>query len=334
MTAAFPLDEIDLLGADRFSALGDAPVLIVDAASWHSPLPDTHAVCVGIDREGVLPQVDPEQFDVLLTAAPDAPEPWVSVAPARLAVHAEDLAQAVRDWPMAATIMCRVLRLSDGLTFGRALEVESFAYSSLLGGSEFDRWRKSSAPQPIPAEEGPLVLVDRDADVVTLTLNHPSALNAMTAAMRDALYTAVANTLDDPTAPHVVLQGAGKCFSTGGALGEFGTAIDLAQAHVVRTVRSCAALLNRLGPRATVRLHGACVGSGLEVPTAAAHRIAAQGAWFQLPELRMGLIPGAGGTASVARAIGRHRTAWMLLSGKRIDVHLALTWGLIHEIVG
>ena len=90
------------------------------------------------------------------------------------------------------------------------------------------------------------MLVDRDADVVTLTLNHPRAMNAMTAAMRDALYSALANVLDDPTAPNIILQGAGKCFSTGGALGEFGTATDLAQAHVVRTVHSCAALLDRL----------------------------------------------------------------------------------------
>lgn len=334
MSGTFPLDEIDFLGADRFSALGDVPVLIVDATTWQPPVANIHAVCIGIDSEGALPEIDSGHFDLLLTTAPDAPKPWVSVLPGRLAAHAEDLAQTVRDRPMAATIMCRVLRLSEGLAFGPALEIESFAYSSLLGGSEFDRWRLSCAMQPIPAGEGPMVLAERDADVVTLTLNHPNAQNAMTAAMRDALYSALANVLDDPTVPNMVLQGAGKCFSTGGALGEFGTATDLAQAHVVRTVRSCAALLDRLGPRATVRLHGACVGSGLEVPAAAARRIAAQDAWFQLPELRMGLIPGAGGTASVARAIGRHRTAWMLLSGKRIDARLALTWGLVHGIVG
>lgn len=333
MSGAFPLDEIDFLGADRFSALGDAPVLIVDATAWRPPAVHIHAVCIGIDSEGALPDVDFGHFDLLLTTALDAPKPWVSVLPGRLAAHVEHLAQTVRDWPMAATIMCRVLRLSDGLPFGHALEIESFAYSSLLGGSEFDRWRLSRPPQAIPAGEGPLVLVDRDADVVTLTLNHPRAMNAMTAAMRDALYAALANVLDDPTAPNMVLQGAGKCFSTGGALGEFGTATDLAQAHVVRTVHSCAALLDRLGPRATVRLHGACVGSGLEVPAAAARRLATQDAWFQLPELRMGLMPGAGGTASVARAIGRHRTAWMLLSGKRIDARLALAWGLIHGFV-
>ncbi len=330
MSGAYSSDMIDFLGTDRFSALGDAPVMVVDAARWSPPLADVQAVVIGVDHAGDLPKVNPAHFDLLLTAVEGAPAPWVSVK--RLDEHSEQLANAVRDWPMAATILCRVLRMSESLPFTAALDVESLAYSTLLGGTEFARWRANRAGEDIPHCAEPLVLVEREADIVTLTLNHPATRNAITAAMRDALHGALANILDDPSNPHVILQGAGRCFSTGGALGEFGSARDLAQAHIVRTLRSVAALLHRLGDRASVRLHGACVGSGLEIPAAAAHRKATPDAWFQLPELRMGLIPGAGGTASVARAIGRHRTAWMVLSGKRIDVRLALVWGLIHEI--
>jgi Enoyl-CoA hydratase/isomerase len=333
MGGANPVDDIDFLTADRFSAMADTPVLVVDAAVLVPSGPDIQAVCIGVDRDGALPAIDAAHFDVLLTTAADAPAPWVSVSPERLGAHVGQLATAVRDCPVAATMLCRVLRLTEAVPFAAGLEIESLAYSALLGGAEFARWRQKSSPQPIPHSEEPLVIVERDADVVTLTLNHPAAQNAMTAAMRDALHAALANVLDDPSAPSVVLQGAGKCFSTGGALGEFGTATDLAEAHVVRTLRSCAALLDRLGARASAQLHGACVGSGLEVPAAAALRTATADAWFQLPELRMGLIPGAGGTASVARAIGRHRTAWMLLSAKRIDARQALAWGLVHEIV-
>src|SRR3546814_14695113 len=76
---------------------------------------------------------------------------------------------------------------------------------------------------------------------------------AMSAAMRDALYEALANALDDPSRPAVLIQGAGKCFSTGGALAEFGTAHDLAEAHAVRTLHSCARALDVLGSRGTVR---------------------------------------------------------------------------------
>lgn len=60
---------------------------------------------------------------------------------------------------------------------------------------------------------------------------------------------------------------------------------------------------------------------------------ASPNAWFQLPELAMGVIPGAGGCVSIPRRIGRQRTALMLLSGKRIDSRTALRWGLIDAIV-
>lgn len=327
------MGEIDFLGADRFSALGDEPVIVADAASWQPPGPDIQAVRIGVDRAGELPEINPAHFDMLLTIAVGAPAPWVTIEPGRLDAHIGQLAEGAIASPVATTILCRVLRLAEGLPFAAALNIESLAYSALLGGAEFARWREQNNPLPAPPSDAPLVLVAREADVVTLTLNQIKTQNAMTAAMRDALHAALANVLDDPSRPQVVLQGAGKCFSTGGALGEFGSATDLAQAHVIRTLRSCAALLDRLGERASVRLHGACVGSGLEIPAAAAHRTASADAWFQLPELRMGLVPGAGGTASVARAIGRHRTAWMLLSGKRVDARRALAWGLVHGII-
>jgi enoyl-CoA hydratase/carnithine racemase len=178
----------------------------------------------------------------------------------------------------------------------------------------------------------PQVLYDRHDDSVTLTLTDPHTTNAMTAQMRDLLYEALANAIEDPTSPSVMVRGEGRCFSTGGDLPEFGTATDLAMAHALRTARSCAALLHRLGERAAVRLHGACIGSGIEIAAAASRRIAAQGTFFQLPELKMGLIPGAGGTVSIPRAIGRHRTLWLVLSGARLGAAKALAWGLIDEI--
>ncbi|MDP3676685.1 MAG: enoyl-CoA hydratase/isomerase family protein [Novosphingobium sp.] len=325
----------DWLTADVFSALGDRPVLLVDAAAWRRPEVAVQSVVVGLDAAGVLPAIDPAGFDILITSAAGAPAPWVSVAQARFADHAARLEHAVRQSPMAATVLCRVLRLAERLPFEEALHVESLAYSTLLGGGEFERWlAQRGPPAPVPVAGGPLVAVERHGDRVEITLDHPASRNALTAAMRDALCEALANALDDPSAPEVLLKGAGRCFSSGGDIGEFGTARDLALAHVVRTLRSPALLLDQLGPRATVRLHGACIGSGLEVPAAAHRRLATADAWFQLPELAMGLIPGAGGTVSVARAIGRHRTAWLVLSGQRIGAGLARDWGLIDEIVG
>lgn len=322
----------DHLDADRLSAPGGQPVLVVDAATWRRPAMQIQAVVIGVDRGGGLTAPAPGDFDLLLTAARDAPRPWITLDAGDFEAAVERLADAGRANPQAATVAAQVLRLTETLPLAEALTIESLAYSALLGGSEFARWRLENPSVSAAADPAVPLLVDRDGDRIVLTLNDPANRNAMSAAMRDALYEALANVLDDPSRPTVCLQGAGKCFSTGGDLAEFGTAPDLAEAHLVRTLHSCARALGALGDRATVRLHGACVGSGIEVAAAAHRRIAAADSWFQLPELAMGLIPGAGGTATVGRAIGRHRTLWMLLSGKRIGAAQALDWGLVHAI--
>jgi enoyl-CoA hydratase/carnithine racemase len=68
------------------------------------------------------------------------------------------------------------------------------------------------------------------------------------------------------------------------------------------------------------------------LPAFASHVSAAPGATFCLPEVGMGLIPGAGGTAGIPRRIGRHRTAWLALTGTRLDAATALDWGLVDEL--
>jgi hypothetical protein len=313
----------DYLNADAYSALGQFPVLIVDAVTWVPPAVHIDSVIIGLDRAGSLPRCDANQFDLLITSANSPPAPWV----VGLAIL-EDVERAIRHHPIAATIFCQTLRLGEKLCFADALKVESLAYSALLGGDEFKHWQSGQSFAAV-TEPDDLLIIERDTDHVTITLDNPAQQNAVTARMRDALYGALANILDDPTNPTVSLRGAGKCFSTGGSLPEFGTARDLAQAHIVRTGHSCARLIDALGGRVDVAFHGACLGSGLEIFAAAARRTAQDNAWFQLPELRMGLIPGAGGTVTVSRAIGRHRTAWMVLSGKRIDARMARDWGLI-----
>jgi enoyl-CoA hydratase/carnithine racemase len=224
--------------------------------------------------------------------------------------------------------------MGEELSFDQALMLESLAYYTLLGGAEFALWRKAHAETDTPvAPQAASVRYDREGDDIILTLDSAETRNAMTAAMRDALYASLANVLDDPTQPSVRLRGAGKCFSAGGALHEFGTATDGAQAHIIRTLHSCARAVHALGNRVTAQLHGACIGSGLEIPAAATRVEAQAGSFFQLPELHMGLMPGAGGTVSVARRIGRHRTLWMLLSAVRLNVKQALAFGLIDAVM-
>jgi Enoyl-CoA hydratase/isomerase len=318
-----PTDHFD---TDRFSALGAHPCLTVSAAEWHPPEVQVQAIVIGCDWQGTLPDCDVSSFDLLITTAHSPPPPWVQATP----TECKAIEARVRQWPMSATILCQTLKVTEQLSFEGGLYAESLAYSCLLGGSEFKRWR-SKQPQGITGEPATVIRIERQGDHVTLTLDNPTGHNVMTAKMRDSLHEGLATLLDDPTRPTVSLRGAGRCFSTGGSIPEFGSATDLAQAHIIRTIRSCAQLIEELGDRIDVHFYGAVVGSGLEVPAGANRRTAHPKSWFQLPELQMGLIPGAGGTVTISRAIGRHRTAWMVLSGKRIPAKQALEWGLIHS---
>jgi Enoyl-CoA hydratase/isomerase len=328
MKQIMPLVSSDLLDAEAYSPLFGSPLVLLAPGE---PLP-AGGVKVLLDREGLLPEVDPTAYDALVTSRSGAPWPWVSVLPERIERQVAAAQAAAAISPVATAMLVRVLRLGEGLPFDAALELESLAYSALLGGSEFARWLGTSVHPDKGKQASDPVRYERVGDQVALTLTSPGNHNAMTAPMRDALYEALVNVLEDPSLPGLTLGAEGKCFSTGGSLAEFGTARDLAQAHMIRTQRSCARILHLLGDRATVRLHGACIGSGIEVPAMAARRLASPDLIVQLPELRMGLIPGAGGTVSLARAIGRHRLLWLVLGAFRIGADQALDWGLIHAI--
>jgi enoyl-CoA hydratase/carnithine racemase len=84
--------------------------------------------------------------------------------------------------------------------------------------------------------------------------------------------------------------------------------------------------------RVVAFLHGSCFGSGIELSAFAARVVARPDTVIGLPEVSLGLIPGAGGTVSLPRRIGRHRTAWLALTGRTIDAATARAWGLVDEI--
>ncbi|MEJ7585102.1 MAG: enoyl-CoA hydratase/isomerase family protein [Acidimicrobiales bacterium] len=104
-------------------------------------------------------------------------------------------------------------------------------------------------------------------------------------------------------------------------------------AHLVRLLRSPARLLAAIGSRTTANLHGACMGSGIELAAFAGHVAVAPDVLIALPEVGLGLIPGAGGTVSLPARIGRHRTAWLALTGRSIDAPTALAWHLADQAV-
>ncbi len=254
--------------------------------------------------------------------------------------HGTDLAAIVDQvarTPIAATGLAVLLRhgvdRAGGVDdfVGAGLAAESAVYSTLQAGPEFAAWRASRPPRSRPANRTATVTVERVDDELVITLDRPEARNALDASMRDQLWDALTLAAADPDL-RVRWRAAGPSFCAGGDLDEFGSRTDPARAHLIRLARSLGRMLHELAERTTVELHGACAGSGIELPAFAGRVVAAPDTAISLPELSLGLIPGAGGTVSLPRRIGRLRTAWLALTGATIDSPTALSWGLVDEL--
>jgi hypothetical protein len=233
--------------------------------------------------------------------------------------------------PRAAAVAIQLLRSLEGLPIERALQLESMCYGLLQGSSEHEAWlaARSAAAPVAPAGK---LSVERHDSTLHLLIDRPQAHNAIDRSLRDQLFEAFTIAALDPEVSSIKLRAVGPTFSIGADLAEFGTTRDPATAHLIRS-RTLPA--QALAPRAgilTVHVQGACVGAGLEMAALAGRLTASSDAWFQLPELAMGVIPGAGGCVSVPRRIGRQRAALMILSGRRINAMTALRWGLIDAI--
>lgn len=243
---------------------------------------------------------------------------------------ADMLTRAVIANPRAAAIAVQLLRRLEQMDVHAGLFQESLAYGLLQGSAEHAAWLESRAPGT--SGEG-RVEARPEGAVLHILLDRAEARNAIDRVMRDRLHELFTLAALDPELRTVRLTGAGKAFCIGAELGEFGTTRDPAAAHLIRMQTLPAHAIARCAAKLEVHVQGACVGAGLEMAAFAARITATGNAWFQLPELAMGLIPGAGGCVSVSRRIGRQRTALMILSGRRINAATALDWGLIDAVV-
>ncbi|WP_300606350.1 enoyl-CoA hydratase/isomerase family protein [Trebonia sp.] len=312
--------------ADPYAVVG------LDGADWADvdlldraveALEQPSIVLIGTSGTGLPTAAAPLLEHLTLTLAPCGPGgTWVRDG------NLSDIASNVGGSPLAAQTLAHLLIATSGADPRTGMELESAAYSALLAGPEFAHWLHSRVRRE-SARTGHEVLLDRAGNTLTVTLNRPDRHNAFNATMRDGLVDALELAHLDPTISQVVIRGAGKSFCSGGDLDEFATARDPVSAHLTRTARNAGLAVNRIRDRVRVTLHGACIGAGIEVPSFAGTVTADETAWFRLPELAMGLIPGAGGTVGITRRIGRWRTAYMALSGARVDVDTAVEWGLV-----
>ncbi|HEV7861820.1 MAG TPA: enoyl-CoA hydratase/isomerase family protein [Acidimicrobiia bacterium] len=340
-------------GAAEVSAVLGTPVLVVDitgaAAAGPAGVAGAGVIGEAAARAAGLPAVVVAVCPEGLEGAPG----WVAGLVDVVVADPGPVVATVEAAPQAAVTLALVLRATLSLGVAAGLAAESAAYSMLQAGPEFARWRATSAAgRPwtshgyakarsvgaIPtfrwqeAEKGPAVLVERVGSELRVTLSRPSRHNAVNTALRDELAEALIVACADPSIEQVVLGGAGPSFCSGGDLAEFGTLPDPATAHLVRLTRSPARLLAELGPRLEARLHGACIGAGIEMAAFAGRVVAHPDTVISLPEVGLGLIPGAGGTVSIPRRIGRHRTAELALCAAPIDAPTALRWGLVDAI--
>ena len=243
------------------------------------------------------------------------------------------LLDRIRANPLSSLALVQLLRHNAQVDVHLGLMAESWVYSVLQSGPEFDRWLAGRGPSSdSTVSEEPAVLASRSGSALRLCFNRPARHNAFGVALRDGLTEGLQLALSDEEIREVVLCGLGPSFCSGGDLAEFGTLPDPSTAHAVRSTRNVGRLLNELGSRGRAEVHGACIGAGAELPAFLPRVIAHEEAFFELPEIALGLVPGAGGTVSLTRRIGRQRTAWLALSGERIDAETALAWGLVDEI--
>jgi enoyl-CoA hydratase/carnithine racemase len=179
-----------------------------------------------------------------------------------------------------------------------------------------------------------LVLYEKaEGGIANVTLNRPQALNAINLQMRDELWDVLHAVRDDPDVRVAVFRGAGRAFSAGADVKEFGTAPSLAAARRARRERDLWRFMLTLEKPLVAAIHGYAYGAGIELPMCCDIRIASDDATFALPEVSLGYIPSAGGTQTLPRLVPRSAAMQMILTGDPIDAQTALRIGLVQSVV-
>ncbi len=178
------------------------------------------------------------------------------------------------------------------------------------------------------------VIYEKSDNIAYITLNRPQVHNVYNMQMRDELYQILGALKDDDEVMVAILKGAGdKAFCAGADLGEFLTAPSPVIARQVRWERDLWGLFLSLPQPVIGALHGYVFGSGLEMALCCDLRLASDDAMFGLPETGLGILPAAGATQTLPRAVGRARALEMLLTTHRVDAEEACAIGLVNQVV-
>lgn len=316
----WPLEEIkaavvsvdfDRLALDGIAAAAGVPAVVVDVGE--DPAEDVAAALTGLPVVSVAIGAGGDSWDLAL----DDPDPAL---------------EGLRANPQASVVAAQTLRRNARLGLLDALLVESLAYATLQAGAEHALWLAQRGHRSRRDTDQPRIEVTDDGATVTVTLSRPRLFNLFDSAMRDELVDVLKALQAGGDDRPVVLTGAAGNFCAGGDPAEFGTVSDPATAHLIRSRANAAPWLAAIADRTTAVIDGACVGAGVELAAFCATVTATDRARFRLPELSMGLIPGAGGTVSIPARVGRQRTLWWLLTNAELDAATALEWGLVDSL--
>jgi enoyl-CoA hydratase len=176
-----------------------------------------------------------------------------------------------------------------------------------------------------------LVLVERSAPVATVLLNRPEQLNALSDELMDELVTALQELDREEDVRCIVLGGSERAFAAGADIGELArsSAIDL---YYQRRVERWDAIRGIWTP-IVAAVSGFCLGGGCELAMSCDLIVASESAQFGQPETTLGIIPGAGGTQRLTRAVGKALAMDVILSGRRLTAEEALSAGLVSRVV-
>ncbi len=173
-----------------------------------------------------------------------------------------------------------------------------------------------------------------EGSVASIVIDRPDAMNALTFSLLGELEAAVRRAAADPVVRAVVIRGAGeKAFAAGADIKELVGRKGTVARRGMEYGQAVFTALERMGKPSIAAVNGYALGGGFELALACTFRIASRTARFGLPEVKLGLIPGYGGTQRLPAIVGVPRAAELILTGRTITADEALSWGLVNRVV-
>ena len=178
------------------------------------------------------------------------------------------------------------------------------------------------------------VLYEKRGAIAYVTLNRPKVLNALKQAVFAELKSAFEDARNDASIRGVILTGSGdKAFAAGADIAEMSNYTGIEAGEATRRAQEVTEIIENLGKPVIAAVNGFALGGGCELSMACTIRLAVEGAKFGQPEVKIGVMPGAGGTQRLPRLVGKGRALQLILTGEVISAQEAYRIGLVNEIV-